>query len=103
MNDLVPANGDGSQEKSCECTTCIEMKKFFSIIKKLPEQDQMWMEDFYGRVDGERLDADVNQAVLDGSWTSAVEQLEQALQKAKTTRAFLEQHGNNTGSTTGSI
>lgn len=95
--------GCPSTEGSCQCASCIEMNRFFSIIQKLPEKEQMWMEDFYSAVDGERLDADVNKAILEGSWPSAVEQLEESLRKAKITRSFLEQYGNNTGATTRSI
>jgi hypothetical protein len=52
--------------------------------------DREFMEGFYEQYCNEGLDANVNQAVLDGSWPSAVEQLEEALRKAKTIR---EQNG----------
>lgn len=68
---------------NCQCNTCKEAEKFFTIIKQLPEEDQKWMEDFYSNVDGERLDANVNEAILDGSWPSAIDQLEASLHKAK--------------------
>lgn len=59
------------------------MRKFFEITAKLSEEDQKWMEEFYDKVDGQRVDANVNKAILDGSWPSAVQQLEHVLRKAK--------------------
>ena len=59
------------------------MRKFFEIVAKLSEEDQIWMEKFYEKVEGQRIDANVNEAILDGSWPSAVEQLEHGLRKAK--------------------
>ena len=52
--------------------------------------DREFMEQFYEQYCNEGLDANVNQAILDGSWPSAVEQLEEALTRAKTIR---EQNG----------
>lgn len=57
------------------------------------------MEQFYSQVDGERLDAEVNKAVLEGSWPSSVEQLEVSLEQAKITKTFLENYGNGTRQT----
>ena len=68
---------------ACKCKRCIEMKKFFAIIGKLSEEDQKWMTSLYEYVDGQRLDAEVDRAILDGRWPSAIECLECSLQKAK--------------------
>jgi hypothetical protein len=61
------------------------------IISAIPAPaDREFMEQFYEQYCNEGMDANVNQAILDGSWPSAVEQLEEALIKAKQKR---EQNG----------
>jgi hypothetical protein len=59
----------------CECARCIEFKEFLRIISQLPDADRKWMETFYEDLDNARLDADVNAAIIDGSWHTADEQI----------------------------
>ncbi len=41
------------------------------------------MEEFYSDVDGERLDADVNGAIIDGTWPDADDVIKFARQRIK--------------------
>lgn len=59
----------------CECKGCIEGARFFKIIKQLPDEDKKWMEDFYEIIDHERLDANVDSCIIDGTWPTADEQI----------------------------
>ena len=72
---IIP-NVDMSDFK-CECIRCIELREFWRIISLLPEADRKWMETFYEDLDNARLDADVNQAIIDGSWHTADEIIRQ--------------------------
>ncbi len=56
---------------TCECKGCIEMTRFFKIVKQLPDEDRKWMEELYETIDGERLDANVNQCIIEGTWPTA--------------------------------
>lgn len=69
-----------NEPKHCDCDSCREMHHFFEIIRDLSDQDQEWMMKFYEKVDNERLDAGVNQAIIDGSWPTADEQIKYARQ-----------------------
>lgn len=75
----------------CNCQICVTTRRYFSIIEQLPEADKKWMEMFYDQYGNEMMDANVNQAILDGSWPSAIGQLEEALTKAKRERNGKEQ------------
>lgn len=68
----------------CQCDLCIEHKQFASIISRLSlQEDIAWMQEFYNQVDCERLEANVNEAILDGSWPSAVQYLNEGLRLHK--------------------
>ena len=58
---------------TCECQVCKDIKHL---------QDCGVSEDFIDRWMNEGMDSNVNQAILDGSWPSAVEQLQCALENA---------------------
>lgn len=59
---------------TCQCQTCKD-------IRHLREKGVS--EDFMDRWINESLDASVNASILDGSWPSAVEFLEKALENAR--------------------
>ena len=72
---------------NCTCKYCEERRAFLIVANTVPnENDRKWLLNLYDQIDDERFDANYNRAVLDGSWPSAVEQLEQALAKAKEIR-----------------
>lgn len=71
---------------SCKCQYCLEMDKFFAICGRISnEDDKKWLAGFYEMVDGERVDAAVNKAILDGKWPGSVRYLTEALERAKKT------------------
>jgi len=45
------------------------------IIELLPPAEHKWMEDFYEKYSNESLDAEVNVAIIEGSWPTADEQI----------------------------
>lgn len=72
----------------CSCWLCEEHRAFDRIISKLSGEDIEWMRAFYERVDNERFDADINAAILDGSWPPADQYLTEGL------RLHKEKYGN---------
>ena len=62
---------------NCECQVCKDISHL---------QECGVSEDFINRWMNEGMDSGVAHAILDGSWPSAVEQLEEALEKAKKMR-----------------
>lgn len=61
---------------TCTCKSCNEMHRFFEIINTLPNlEDRQWMEELYRNIDAERLDADVNQAIIEGTWAGSDEKI----------------------------
>jgi bacterioferritin-associated ferredoxin len=74
----------------CTCEICVDGREYHRILAGLSDTDKLWMESYYEKICNAAMDANVNQAILDGSWGSAVEQLEEALVKAKQKR---EQNG----------
>jgi hypothetical protein len=71
------------KEKPCECRLCKESKRIRSIIKKLGPKDGKWLSDFYNNHCNIEAELEMKTVLLDGSWPSAVEQLTEALKKAK--------------------
>lgn len=61
----------------CDCQTCKDLKEL---------QEKGVSEDFINRWMNEGIDASVNQSILDGSWPTAVEYLESALENARVKR-----------------
>lgn len=74
------------KNKPCECQFCKESKRIQSIWKKLPPEDAKWLKDFYNMHINMAEDLSVKECVLNGSWPSSVEQLTEALKKAKEIR-----------------
>ena len=59
---------------TCQCQTCKDLRH---LIEKGVS------EDFINRWMNEGIDASVNASILDGSWPTAVEFLEKALENAR--------------------
>lgn len=77
---------------TCNCKICVDGREYERIIAQLPTSDREWMEQYYEQCCNEGLDAGVNQAILDGTWPSAVEILEHSLLKAQ---QYRKQNGND--------
>lgn len=71
------------KDKPCTCALCKESKRMRSIIKKLGPKDAKWLRDFYNNHYNMAGELEMKTVILDGSWPSAVEQLTEALKKAK--------------------
>ncbi len=66
----------------CQCKVCTDCERYFKIIYKLESQeDRDWMEDFYGDYGNKMLDANVNEAIIDGTWQNADEIIAYAREK----------------------
>lgn len=58
----------------CQCKVCTDGQMYHSIVYKLEsETDRKFMEKFYDDYCCEMLDANVNQAIIDGTWQNADE------------------------------
>ena len=72
--------------KHCQCQLCKHGQKFYRIIHKLPKKDKAFMDQFYSAWMCTSEDLEVRNAVMAGTWPSAVEQLEIALKGARAIR-----------------
>lgn len=79
---------DKTSATRCECTICQNGRRIQTIANQLPEHDRKWLLDFYDAHLAMGLDLEVDEAILNGSWPSALEQLESALAKARTQRSI---------------
>lgn len=57
-----------TEQHKCQCSVCIAAHRFFEIIKSLSPENQNWMETFYENHCNAMMDANVNQAIIDGAW-----------------------------------
>ena len=73
-----------SQQK-CECEVCIRGRRLKSVAGKLNEDDAKWLLEMGAEFAHRSMDRDYCQAIMDGSWPSAVEILERALEQARQT------------------
>lgn len=79
----IPPPPPRHEEHRCQCKICIETREFFAIITHLNPDDQEWMENFFEKYTNEALDAEVNVAIIEGSWPTADEQIAYARQQRK--------------------
>lgn len=90
---LKPAPVDqhgGNTGSGCNCKLCQRNRVFDAKIAALPEEHRGYFESLYEGLMDTEMDNDYQNAILDGSWHSAVEILEDALQRAKKKRAERE-------------
>lgn len=74
----------------CICKICVEWTELMFHIDKIPEAQKEFFVAFIEKISHERMDANYNQAILDGSWPSSVEILEGRLEVAKKRRKINE-------------
>ena len=68
------------------CHICKQSEMVKRIQSKLPEREAKEFRDFVNEYVNIEMDLNYHQAIMDGSWPSAVEQLTDALEKAKRIR-----------------
>lgn len=67
----------------CDCETCIRSRRYSNIIYKLSNDDDIeFMEGVMNTLVDTEDDLNHKQAILDGSWPSAVEKLGNSLMNA---------------------
>lgn len=71
------------KDKQCDCELCVRGKRLRSVAGKLDEDDAKWLIDFGAEFLHVRMDRSYYKAIMDGSWPSSVETLEQALKRAR--------------------
>ena len=69
------------------CHVCKESAMFNRILSRLPKREAKELREFLNYYVNIAMDLNYHQAIMDGSWPSAVEQLTEALEKAKKIRA----------------
>lgn len=55
----------------CNCRVCIQSSEFHKIILQLPDADKEWMVKFYSMYCNEMVDANVNEAIIEGTWLNS--------------------------------
>lgn len=69
---------------TCECNVCQTLRRWRTVLQiDTPEKEAVFNE-IVETWENESMDADYYRAIMDGSWPSAVELLENALDKART-------------------
>ncbi len=82
MPDETPWNNESS--KQCECKLCVYSRKVRATIAKRDVDELVAMvEELHNATYNIGFDLDYLQCVMNGTWPSAVEQLEKALERAK--------------------
>lgn len=60
---------------ACDCRLCRYGREVQAHLNALPEKQAEFFEDMYMQLMTAELDRDVNQAVINGTWPSADEQI----------------------------
>lgn len=60
---------------SCNCRVCVYAREVQKHLNDLPKKHAEFFEDMYNQLVHTEMDRDVNQAIIDGTWPSADEQL----------------------------
>lgn len=67
----------------CECKVCQNGRMFRHKLSEIPEDKRPFFEEVYEELMELQMDNDYLRCIMNGSWTGAVEILENALVKAK--------------------
>lgn len=73
------------KERKCNCKLCKRDVRWERFLKKYPftKKDKEFLDSIYTALHGTELNYEVDEAILDGSWPSAIEQLGRAMKKAE--------------------
>jgi hypothetical protein len=61
------------ETRDCNCETCQELSEFYANLQKIPEELRSYFEAIYISLAGQRLDNEVNNAILNGEWPGSEE------------------------------
>jgi hypothetical protein len=72
------------KRKTCTCDICKRYRKWDKFLKKYPftRKDREFLDEIFLDLNMTEFNYGVDEAILDGSWPSAIEQLQRALVKA---------------------
>ncbi len=76
---------------ACNCKICVQGREFRRIVSQLPPLDQEWMDEFYEEYCNSGLDANVNEAIIDGTWPNADEIIKFAREKSLKERGEIKE------------
>jgi len=81
-----------TDQEACDCPWCIRHRRYKRLLRKykFKPNDIIFLKNLYSDLNHAEDHLEYNNAILDGSWPSSVEQLTFALKHAKKVREVAE-------------